>query len=292
MTKQPSPYEAIIIPHYNDVARLSRLLEALDVQNLAGTEVIVADNGSSVDLVPVQVRFPWVRIVSEPQSGAGLARNKGVSETTAPWLFFIDSDCLPASDWLEHARRIATGELYTITGGRVDVFDETSPPRSGAEAFEAIFAFKMRRYLEEEAFLGAGNLVVSRVAFEATGGFRATVSEDKEWSQRAAAKGFVLAYDDDLIVGHPSRQDWMALSRKWLRLTDEAWALRRARGGGRFGWIIRALAMPASIFLHAPKIATHRDLSVAERMRAATTLTRLRLARMIWMLHQALARPR
>jgi GT2 family glycosyltransferase len=292
MTSQAGPQDAIIIPHYNDVARLCRLLEALETQDRTGSEVIVADNGSTVDLGPVADRFPWVRIVSEPASGAGLARNKGAAATTAPWLFFIDADCLPEPDWLNQARRIARGDRDVITGGRVDVFDETPPPRSGAEAFETVFAFQMQRYLEEEGFLGAGNLVVARESFDMTGGFRAAVSEDKEWSQRAAAAGFRLAYDDALAVGHPSRQDYAALSRKWHRVVEESWALQRHGDRpdwlNRLFWAGRACLMPASVLLHIGPILRHPALSTRERARAIVTLARIRIARMGWMLGHAI----
>lgn len=283
----PPPRYAVIIPHFNDVVRLERCLAALEAQDRLNVEVVVADNNSSVDLSGVAARFDWVRIVTQREPGAGLARNAGVAATRAPWLFLIDADCVPAPDWLAEAKRITAGDASIVTGGRVDVFDETPPPRSGAEAFEAVFAFRMKRYLEEEAFLGAGNLVVSRHAFEAVGGFRGAVSEDVEWSQRAAASGCRLAYDDKLLAGHPSRSDWVALRRKWKRMTEEAYALRRARGRGRAGWVVKALLMPFSILVHLPRILRCRDLSALEKLRAAGTLARLRTARMAWMLGQS-----
>jgi GT2 family glycosyltransferase len=290
MTSETDPRYAVIIPHYNDVARLARCLEALGTQDRDGVEVVVADNNSTVSLAEIAERFPWARIVTESRPGAGLARNAGVAATTAPWLFFIDCDCLPAPDWLAEARRLAAGDPDAVTGGRVDVFDETPPPRSGAEAFETVFAFKMKRYLEEEGFLGAGNLVVSRRVFEAVGGFRGTVSEDVDWSQRAAKAGFRLAYDDALAAGHPSRSDWTALRRKWKRMTDEGFALRQSRGKARGSWLLKALLMPASILAHLPRVLGHPGLSGREKLRAAGTLVRLRLARMGWMIAQAAGR--
>ena len=290
MTADPAPRHAVIIPHFNDVTRLARCLAALETQDRDGVEVVVADNNSTADLSEIRARFGWARIVIQPEPGAGLARNLGVAQTTAPWLFFIDSDCLPAPDWLAQAKRIAAGDPRAVTGGRVDVFDETPPPRSGAEAFETVFAFKMERYLREEAFLGAGNLVVSRAVFEATGGFRGAVSEDVDWSRRAAATGFRLAYDDALAAGHPSRSDWPALARKWRRTTQEAYLLRRAEGRGQGGWLLKALAMPFSALVHAPQLLRDGRLGATERLSGLATLVRLRVARMVWMLRLAMGR--
>lgn len=281
-----TPKLAIIIPHYNDTVRLMRCLEALEPQVNDGIEVVVADNASPCDLGEVTQRFPWAQLVIQPEKGAGPARNAGIEATSAPWLAFIDADCLADKDWVASALELAQGPELVVTGGRVDVFDETPAPRSGAEAFEAVFAFKMRRYLEEEAFLGAGNLVVSRRGFEQAGPFRPAVSEDKEWSQRAASKGLTLAYNDGLGVSHPSRSDWPALARKWERVTSESYDLRLQRGQGRLGWFIRALAMLPSIIAHAPRVLGSPVLSWREKVRGLVTLARLRTARMIWMIRQ------
>jgi GT2 family glycosyltransferase len=284
------PRYAVVIPHFNDPKRLKRCLEALEAQDRKGVEVVVADNASTIDLSALAARFDWVCFVTQPKPGAGPTRNAGVAATSAPWLFFVDADCLPTADWLAQARRIAAGDPETVTGGRVDVFHETPRPCSGAEAFETVFAFKMQRYLEEEGFLGAGNLVVSRHVLDAVGGFLGTVSEDVDWSQRAAAAGFRLAYDDALAVGHPSRADWAGLRRKWKRMTEESFALRQARGAPRASWVFKALLMPASVVAHLPRIIGHPALSGRERLRAAGTLLRIRLSRMVWMIAQASGR--
>lgn len=281
----PMPFHiAVIIPHYNDPGRLARCLEALVPQAGDDVEIVVADNASTKNMTEVRAAFPVVRFVTEPTGGAGPARNRGVAETTAPWLMFIDADCVPASDWIATGQRIA--KEGAVIGGRVDVFHETPAPRSGAEAFEQVFAFRMQAYLTRDAFLGAGNLVTSRAVFEHVGGFRPAVSEDKEWSQRAAAAGYTLAFDEDLAAGHPSRQDWPALRHKWRRLTSEGFLLDGQ--GARVKWALKALLMPVSVLAHLPQVLRAEGLSGTEKARAALTLLRIRCARMGWMLRQAL----
>lgn len=286
---------AVVIPHYNDVTRLIRCLEALSVQDRAGVEVVVADNASMVDMAPVTARFGWLRFVVQPEAGAGPARNAGVAVTTAPWIALLDADCIPAPDWLETVRRIAAGPPDTITGGRVDVFDETPPPRSGAEAFETVFAFDQESYIRDKGFSVTANLVMARAAFEAVGPFAVRMSEDVEWCQRATAAGFALVYAPDLEVRHPTRSDWKALCKKWRRLTEEGWLLQQqtapGSGAARLVWTLRALAMPGSVLLHAPRIVRARGLSAVERRRALGVLARLRLTRMVWLLKQVIGVP-
>lgn len=278
---------AVIIPHYNDAMRLTRCLAALMPQIGPGIEVIVVDNGSTESLAPLCAAWPGLRLVSEPAKGAAHARNRGVAETTAPLLFFLDCDCLPAPDWLETARAVCGSA--DVTGGRIDVFDETPPPRSGAQAFEAVFAFDNRAYVARQGFSVTANLLTRRDVFVATGPFRAGLSEDLDWCRRATARGYRLAYEDSLRVGHPSRGDWPALCRKWRRLTEESFGVNGATPGRRLAWAARAALMPVSILAHLPRLLRHPALrDGGERRRGAATLARLRLARMGWMLGQAL----
>lgn len=282
-----TPNIAVIIPHYNDVDRLRRCLEALRPQLDDRTEVIVADNNSDHNISGVITKFPFVRFVVEPAIGPGLARNRGVAETSAPCIAFLDADCVPESNWLEAVRRYSG--LDRVTGGAVEVFDETDPPRSGAEAFEAVFAFNQEKYLKEQGFLVTANMVLSRRVFEATGPFRTlAVPEDLDWCQRATTAGFPIEYVEDLRVLHPSRQDWAALEKKWRRVTGQAFEAASQGGTSRIGWAIRALLMPVSIFVHAPQVLRHSNLSPGEKFRALATLLRLRLTRMGWMLSHAM----
>ena len=277
---------AVIIPHYDDALRLGRCLAILTAQDLTDTEVVVVDNASTQPLTGLIAAYPAVRFVVEPLKGAANARNRGVAETTAPRLFFLDCDCLPAPDWLAMAHRIA-GDA-DIIGGAIEVFDETPPPRTGAQAFEAVFAFDYRRYIEEKGFSVTANLLTSRDVFMATGPFIAGLSEDLDWCHRARAKGYRLIVGEALRVGHPSRGDWPELEKKWLRLTSEGYGVNGSSAKARLKWAVKAVLMPFSIPAHAPRILRSRKLNDrAERMAAVATLARLRLRRAGWMLRQA-----
>lgn len=277
----------VIIPHYNDVARLRRCLSALTKSDARGVDILVVDNGSTEPLDQVKGDFPQVRFVTEAGKGAALARNRGVRESRAECLIFLDADCVPAPDWLAAAMR-ACGKA-DIIGGAIDVFDETPPPRSGAEAFETVFAFNYKEYIENKGFSVTANLVTTRRVFDAVGPFLNGVSEDAEWCHRARAKGFGLALDETLRVSHPTRADWPALERKWRRIAREMYALHREGHGGRLIWGLRALAMVASAPVHLPKLLFSPKLDgMGERLRGAMTLVRLRCLRSLWMLRQAL----
>jgi len=283
-TDRPAP--VVIIPHYNDVGRLTRCLASLMPQVPADVAVVVVDNASTELLDPVRAAWPGVRIITETARGAAHARNRGVAESDAPLIFFLDCDCVPDSDWL--ATALAVAGRGDAVGGTITVFDETSAPRSGAEAFETVFAFDNRGYIKDKGFSVTANLLIRRDVFEAVGPFRAGLSEDLDWCRRATAAGFSLVHEERLSVAHPTRSDWPALARKWRRLTEESWALEGRGVGARLRWGARALTMIPSIAAHAPKVLRHPGLrDGAERRAALATLARLRLVRCGWMLRQA-----
>ncbi|AEI96546.1 glycosyltransferase family 2 protein [Roseobacter litoralis] len=279
---------AIVIPHYNDVTRLLRCLAALIPQAEAyRAEVIVVDNSSSQSLEPLRVSYPGLRIVTEPLKGAAAARNRGARDTTAAYLFFLDADCVPHPDWLETALNIRS--TADVVGGRVSVFDETPAPRSGAEAFETVFAFDNRGYVENKGFSVTANLLTRRDVFEDVGEFVPGLSEDFDWCRRATGKGYSLVYDDTLHVSHPTRSDWAALHRKWQRINAESFGLIGTGVVARITWSLRGLAMPVSIVVHSMRILTTSRLhGMRERAAAFATLARLRIQRCGWMLRQAL----
>jgi glycosyltransferase involved in cell wall biosynthesis len=241
-------------------------------------------------MAPLETAYPQIRFVTQPERGAAAARNKGVEVTTAPWIFLVDADCVPSEGWLARARAIARGDPNVVSGGRIEVFDETPAPRSGAEAFETVFAFDQERYIREDGFSVTANLVAARKVFEATGPMVVGLSEDVDWCRRAVAAGARLRYDPDLVVSHPTRPDWPALQKKWRRMTEEGYGLARTAPGGRVTWLLKALLMPVSVAAHLPRVLRHGALSGVEKRRAAATLLRLRLQRMVWMIAQAAGR--
>jgi glycosyltransferase involved in cell wall biosynthesis len=277
---------SVIIPHFNDVVRLRKCLTALAPQVVdAPVEVIVCDNASSQDLSEVQAAFSWVRFLHEPTPGAAAARNRGVAESRGEWLFFIDADCVAADDWIAVAlSRVRPGR---VIGGRVTVFDETPPPRSGAEAFEHVFAFNFKLYIEKYHYSGAGNMLVSRTVFDHVGPFDGSRSEDMDWGQRAHAVGYPIDYVPELVVGHPTRQDWTALEKKWRRITSEMYFANGTRPVRRLIWGLRSMALIASIAPHSLKVLRHPGLSRRDRAAAFGVLVRLRVLRAGWTLRQA-----
>ncbi|MCG8491227.1 MAG: glycosyltransferase family 2 protein [Sneathiellales bacterium] len=277
---------SVIIPHYNDVTRLKKCLNALVPQLEETCEVIVVDNNSTEDLEDLSSFSGSVLITSETKKGAAHARNKGVSLSKGQYLLFLDCDCIPQKDWISSALARCTPDI--VFGGKVTVFNETPPPMNGAEAFEHVFAFNQEDYINNKNFSVTANLLVSREIFEKAGEFKAGVSEDTEWCLRLLPLGIPLEYEEKMVVSHPTRNNWSELKRKWLRLTSESFELHKNQKGSRLKWLLRAGLVFASGMVHIPKILLFSGLSGLEKLKAISTLVRLRTMRALWMTSQAL----
>lgn len=278
------PEVSIIIPHYNDPAGLGRCLDALESQtfDIKRAEVVVGDNASPCGLEAVEQAVKGrARIAVQPEKGAGAARNAAVAASTAPLLAFVDSDCVPEPGWLAAGLECLRNAAPVI-GGAMIVSVEDERAMTPVEAFERVFAFDNRTYVEVKQFTVTANLFTTRAIFDQVGGFRPEVSEDMDWCWRARDAGYSIAYCPDAVVTHPARRDWDELIRKWRRLTSEMLAIHRARGGGTVSWLGRSWLMPLSAIAHMPKVAAARDVPRwCDKLGAAAILLRLRIWRLV-----------
>jgi GT2 family glycosyltransferase len=277
-----APAVSVIIPHFNDLKGLDACLCALERQTYpaAQMQVIVGDNGSPQGLAAVEEAVRGrARVVLVQERGAGPARNGAVAHATHEILAFTDSDCVPEPRWLEEGVRALAD--YDFVGGHVTVLVEDEARLTPVEAFERVFAFDFKTYIERKGFTGSGNLFCPANLFAHVGGFRVGVSEDYEWSKRAQAHGYRLGYAPRAIIGHPARRTWEELTRKWRRLNIETYGLSADVRGRRLRWLLRSLALPASAVVHTPKVLFSPKLKTAsERLGGLAVLYGIRFWRL------------
>ncbi|MBF0599438.1 glycosyltransferase family 2 protein [Olsenella sp. CU969] len=94
------PSVSVIIPAYNAAKTIEKCLGSVLGQTLDDLEVIVVDDGSSDDTLEVAGRMAdgddRVKVLSQENSHAGVARNRGMAQATGDYLYFLDAD-----DWID-----------------------------------------------------------------------------------------------------------------------------------------------------------------------------------------------
>lgn len=98
---------SVVIPTYNRADLLRRTLPAIVGQHYPDFDVIVVDDGSTVDTSDLlQSEFPGVCQVRQANQGPAAARNAGIEAARGDIVAFTDDDCLAPPDWLS---RLAEG---------------------------------------------------------------------------------------------------------------------------------------------------------------------------------------
>jgi hypothetical protein len=164
----------------------------------------------------------------------------------------------------------------------VEVEYEDPARPTAVEAFERVFAFKVRRYVEKLGFGVTANMFVARELFDWVGGFRPDGPDDLEWGRRATAAGYRWRYRPEVLVMHPARRDWSALTQKWRRLMQMGCVAMLEERHGRVRWVLRSVLILASPLVHWTNVATTSKLETVERrLGAIGILFRIRFWRFI-----------
>ena len=91
---------SVVIPVYNIAPHLRRCLDSVLGQTFQEIEVICVDDGSTDEspaiLAEYASRDNRISVLTQANSGPGVARNTGLAKATGEYLIFLDSD-----DWFE-----------------------------------------------------------------------------------------------------------------------------------------------------------------------------------------------
>jgi len=278
------PLISVIVPHLNQPQGLEACLRSLDAQTLDQSqfEVVVVDNGSNAQPDVIVARHQRVRMLHERIPGPGQARNCGVQGAIGEILAFIDADCRAHPGWLQSAlEAIHSMPDGSVLGGDVQIWHEGNASYTAIEAYESVFSYQFKRYIERHGFSGTGNMVVRRLDFEKVGLFTGiSVAEDVEWGQRARAAGLIFRYVPNMIVFHPARLSLHELFVKWDRQIQHFLNMARGKPAWRIRWIARAVTVLASTLVELPRVATTDRLNgTPARMKALGVLVAVRTYR-------------
>ena len=88
---------SIIIPNYNCSKYLEECLSSIENQTIKNIEVIIVDDGStdnSVEIINKHINNSKlnIRLITQYNQNASVARNRALSEATGDYLYFLDSD--------------------------------------------------------------------------------------------------------------------------------------------------------------------------------------------------------
>ena len=127
---------SVVIPVYNAAPWLGACLDSVLVQTHKDIEVVCVDDGStdgsSAILAEYAARDSRVRVLAQPNSGQGAARNRGLDAAKGEYVYFMDADDeLASADALERlvdeADRERLDALFFDAETRVDAGIDVPP---------------------------------------------------------------------------------------------------------------------------------------------------------------------
>ena len=112
---------SVIMPLYNAEAYVSEAIESVLKQNYSPLELIIVDDGSSDKSLEIALQYQSdnVRVFSQPNSGACVARNKGLREARGEYIKFLDADDILAPDSI--AKQV--GQIMSLTDKQIPFGD-------------------------------------------------------------------------------------------------------------------------------------------------------------------------
>lgn len=131
-----TPKVSVILPVYNEEKYITQCLDSLCHQTLSEIEIICVDDGSTDESLTILRNYEKlddrIRVITQKNQYAGVARNNGMKCATGKYLLFLDSDDFVESDMLEKLYLRAEQDSLDITLCHAYYIDD----RSG-EGFEA-----------------------------------------------------------------------------------------------------------------------------------------------------------
>lgn len=115
---------SVIIPVYNMAKYLQQCLDSVVEQTLKEIEIIAINDGSTDESLEIlnsyANNYKNIKIISQENKGAGLARNKGIDTAIGKYIAFIDpDDYYPSNDCLEALYNAANRNGVLMCGGLI-----------------------------------------------------------------------------------------------------------------------------------------------------------------------------
>ncbi len=272
MSAASPPDIAVVIVTYRSAETIADCLRRLRAAD-GVAEIRVVDNGSddgTLDLVQrIALQDARLRFIANPDNpGFAVACNQGARDSTAPWLAFVNPDCLVEADALARLRAHARACTREPLLG-ADLVDEQGVRDGAARRRDPDFAAMLRSpaarrldiavdptaTLQAVPAISGAVMFLPRALFERIGGFDQGYrlhAEDLDLCRRAREAGAFVAVANDVPIVHV--RGVSSRSRPWFVEWHKHRGLARyflRFEASRRGWPLRLLVL-ATIWARFP----------------------------------------
>ncbi|NQZ93766.1 MAG: glycosyltransferase [Moritella sp.] len=269
---------SVVIPLYNQEKLISRTIESVFEQKIDNLELIIVDDGSTDNSVDVVNKYKdkRIKLITQPNSGAPTARNRGIAEATGEYIALLDADDYFLEGHLERAKNIIEKEcrdgsyskIIVDRGGDISFLKPSRGIGENENMSEYLLA--NRGFIQTSVLVLKSN-IAKKVNYlpDLKGG------QDTDYAIRLYAEGYKLAFieepgavwldhvDENRIsskIDFNNRIHWLKTNKSMITkkayLADYGWFI--AKSMARDGMKIKALSLYLRALInlcYPPKLA-------------------------------------
>jgi glycosyltransferase involved in cell wall biosynthesis len=198
------PNISVIIPVYNAEETIKDTIESVLSQTYSQFEIIVINDGSQDKTLEIVSRIldPRLKVLSYPNAGVSVSRNRGISQAAGDYVSFLDADDLWTADKLEtQLKSLQANPQAAVAYSWTDWIDESGQfLRSGGHITvngDVYAKLLLRDFVES-----GSNPLIRRQALTEVGGFDESLNLAADWDMwlRLAARYEFVAVPSSQIL--------------------------------------------------------------------------------------------
>ena len=206
---------SIVIPVYNRPEELKELLASLKSQTFQPYEVIIVEDGSTIDSKEIADNLSEdlpIKYLTKENGGQGFARNFGYQHATGDYFIVFDSDCIIPENYLEEVESFLKQNTVDAFGGPDAAHpDFTTIQKAISQSMTSILTtggIRGKKKHVGKYHPRSFNMGISSEVFEKTKGYIIPfMGEDLEFSTRIVKEGYKTALIEKAFVYHKRRTD-------------------------------------------------------------------------------------
>jgi GT2 family glycosyltransferase len=224
-------------------------VESVLERTLVDSRLIIVDNGSRdpgvasyLNSVHGNERVSVEKVFSEENAGFAAGMNKGLRLADAPYICWLNNDCVVTEGWLEEMIKVASSrDEIGLVNPQSNTYGSTPDTGATVNDHASLLRDKSGGYVETGHAIGFACLMkkelLDRIGY-IDEGYEGVCYEDTDYSLRAAEKGYISVLAEAAYVHHREQA-----SRKHLPGREEIYRKNRRKLEKRWGSLLRILVV-------------------------------------------------
>lgn len=210
---------SIIIPAYNSAEYIKQAVDSALGQTYKNVEIVVVDDGSTDNTAGVlapYIKENNIKYIHQENEGAGMARNKGINNSSGEIVAFLDADDIWMPDKLEKQIPLLSNPDIGVVYSDIEIFGDSFVALRHSEIASGFYRGNILKHLIKGNFIPTSSVVMRRSIFGIIDGFADnsrfyTVEDYEFWLRVATITKF--DYVSDSLVKYRVHKDQLSGSR-------------------------------------------------------------------------------